>query len=313
MSKKNKPALTLTGTTNVVAIVLLVATLYGFLGRFHWFLDLFSHFRVQYLQLSLPLIGIYLWKRKNVRAWLVVLLALVNYSFVLPLYFGKPHPTQHKPARAMLVNLNARNGNTAQVLAAIRAASPDLLLLQEVTPKWAQELKVLEKDYKYRIAEPRDDCFGIMLLGKYPLEHGKVVEIGNTGVPSIIAETHFPDGVISVIGTHPVPPINGSYAQKRNLQLMELPYVAANQKHPVLLMGDLNTTPFSYWFKRVQELGLKNSMKGFGFQPTWRGNRFMKIPLDHVLHTPEIVIHNRVVGGDVGSDHLPVIVDFSLH
>jgi endonuclease/exonuclease/phosphatase (EEP) superfamily protein YafD len=54
-------------------------------------------------------------------------------------------------------------------------------------------------------------------------------------------------------------------------------------------------------------------MKGFGFQPTWPANsRFLKIPLDHVLHAPEIIIHNRMVGGAVGSDHFPVIVDFSI-
>ena len=95
---------------------------------------------------------------------------------------------------------------------------------------------------------------------------------------------------------------------------MELPYLAANQKHPVLLMGDLNVSPFSYWFKRITEMELKNSMKGFGFQPTWpTGIPFLKIPLDHVLHTDEIVIHRRMVGPDVGPDHLPVIVDFSVN
>ncbi len=169
-------------------------------------------------------------------------------------------------------------------------------------------------DYKYRIAEPQAGCFGIMLLSKYPLERGQVLQIGTAGVPSIVTEAHFPTGVISIIGTHPRPPLGAEYSKQRNMQLIELPHVVMEQKHPVLLIGDLNVTPFSYWFRRVvSESGLKNSMKGFGFQPSWPKNMpFMRIPLDHVLHAPEIIIHNRGVGGDVGSDHYPVIVDFSL-
>jgi endonuclease/exonuclease/phosphatase (EEP) superfamily protein YafD len=54
-------------------------------------------------------------------------------------------------------------------------------------------------------------------------------------------------------------------------------------------------------------------MKGFGHQPSWpTGQFFLRIPLDHVLHAPEIMIHNRMVLQDVGSDHFPVIIDFSL-
>lgn len=312
MKKKNK--LSVDGVADVMGIGLAVATLLGFLGRLHWMLDLFAHFRVQYMQLGLVLIGIALWRRRNKRAVAWVLLACLNYAFVLPLYFGKPAAPNEKPIRAMLMNINAGNGNTQPVIDAIRSADPDLLLLEEVTPKWARELAVLNASYPHRIAEPREDCFGIMLLSKYPLAHEQTIEIEGIDVPSIIADVHFPQGTVSVIGTHPLPPVGAEYSRKRNIQLMELSYMAGEQKHPVLLIGDLNVSPFSYWFRRVvSESGLKDSTKGFGFQPSWPShNRFLRIPVDHVLHSPEIIIHNRVVLGDVGSDHFPVVVAFSL-
>ena len=54
-------------------------------------------------------------------------------------------------------------------------------------------------------------------------------------------------------------------------------------------------------------------MKGYGFQPSWpANNRLLRIPIDHVLHSPEIVIHDRVIGSTVGSDHFPVLVDFTI-
>jgi endonuclease/exonuclease/phosphatase (EEP) superfamily protein YafD len=316
MKKRKQSNLTLKGMLDICAAGLWLATLLGLLGRLFWFFDLFSHFRVQYMQMALVLIGIALWQRLNKRAVVLIVLACLNYAFVLPLYFGKSAPpAAEKPIRVMLMNILARNGNTEQVLAAINQADPDLLLLEEVTPDWAHELKVLDADYPYRIDKPQVGCFGIMLLSKHPLERGQIIQIGEAGVPSIITEAHLPGGVISILGTHPLPPAGAEYSTQRNLQLMELPTIVKGQKHPVLLIGDLNTSPFSYWFRRlVTEAGLKNSMKGFGYQPTWPSHiPFLRIPLDHVLHSPDITIHNRMVGSNVGSDHLPVIIDFTIN
>ncbi len=92
------------------------------------------------------------------------------------------------------MNLNAGNGNTEQVLDAIRTADPDLLLLEKVTPKWAHELAVLNTAYPHRIAEPQSGCFGIMLLSKYPLARERVVGIAihQRVVGGDVGSDHFP-------------------------------------------------------------------------------------------------------------------------
>ncbi|HSR88663.1 MAG TPA: endonuclease/exonuclease/phosphatase family protein [Pontiella sp.] len=314
MKKKKQKRAGLAGIVDGITVGLAIATLFGFLGRFHWFLDLFSHFRVQYMQLCLVPFFIALWKHWNTRAAVLAIIACLNYSLVLPLYIGKPVPAAEKPFRAMLMNINAANGNTEMVLGSISRAEPDILLLEEVTPQWARALEILNAIYPYQVSEPQEGCFGIMLLSKYPLEHGKVVEIGSAEVPSITADMHLPAGVISVIGTHPVPPIGGKASGLRNGQLAELPAVIIGQQHPVLLIGDLNTSPWSSRFTNLLKAsGLNNSMKGFGHQPSWPARHFfLRIPLDHVLHSPQIMVHNRMMLQDVGSDHFPVIVDFSL-
>jgi endonuclease/exonuclease/phosphatase (EEP) superfamily protein YafD len=203
MHKKSQK-LTLIGILDILSVGLLIVTLFGFLGGLWWFFDLFSHFRVQYMQLCLPLIGIALWKRLNKRAAALAILACLNYALVLPLYFGKPAPASTKPTRAMLMNLLAENGNTDQVLSAIQKATPDILLLEEVTPKWADELSVLHKDYEYRMVHTRSDSFGIMLMSKFPLKNAAIKEIGNAGLPSITAEIYMPSGEISFIGTQQI-------------------------------------------------------------------------------------------------------------
>ena len=311
--KKNKRTI-LDGILDVLTLGILITTLFGFLGRFHWFFDLFSHFRVQYMQLCLVPFFITMWRRRNKWAAGLVMLVCLNYAFVLPLYLGKPAPENKNLIRAMLMNINASNGNTEQVLESIKQFSPDVLLLEEVTPKWMHELEILNETYPYCIAKPRADCFGIMMFSRYPLEHGKVIEIGNAGVPSIVAEMYSPQGVVSIIGTHPLPPVGAEYSNHRNSQLAALPDVVKEQKYPVLLIGDLNVTPWSTYFTQlIKESELKNSMKGFGHQPSWpKDIWFMRIPLDHMLYSKGITIHNRMVGRDVGSDHFPVIVDFTV-
>jgi endonuclease/exonuclease/phosphatase (EEP) superfamily protein YafD len=55
--------------------------------------------------------------------------------------------------------------------------------------------------------------------------------------------------------------------------------------------------------------GLKDSRVGFGWQPTWpTGSMSLRIPIDHVLVEPDLVVLERQVGPDIGSDHLPVRV-----
>jgi len=298
----------------IAGVGLAAATVVGFMGRLFWVFDLFSHFRVQIFQATLVLIGIAVWRKQNKQLVFWILLACLNYAFVLPLYFGKPPVATKQPVRAMLMNLNASNGNAEQVLKAIRAADPDLLLLEEVTPKWAGELSVLNADYPYRVSKVRNDPFGIMLLSKVPLSRTNVLFVGDAQIPTIAANVHLPQGEIFLVGTHPVPPISSEFSNLRNNQLVALPQRVRGQKNPVLLIGDLNTSPWSAHFTRLlKDSGLQNSMKHFGFQPSWpAGNRFLRIPLDHVLHSPGILIHNRAVGSDVGSDHLPVLVDFSI-
>ena len=131
MKKKNSSSSSVKGVLDVLGIGLATATVLGFLGGLFWLFDLFAHFRVQYMQISLVLLGLAIWKRWNRRAAGLIVLIVLNYAFILPLYFNKPEPATEKPVRAMLMNLNASNGNTAKVLETIDSFDPDLLVLEQ--------------------------------------------------------------------------------------------------------------------------------------------------------------------------------------
>ena len=85
--------------------------------------------------------------------------------------------------------MNAANGNTAQVLEAIRTADPDLVLLEEVTPTWAAELTVLDNVYTYRKE------LGRILAREHPVRADLVVPVldsGNTAALGYAEESGIP-------------------------------------------------------------------------------------------------------------------------
>ena len=79
-------------------------------------------------------------------------------------------------------------------------------------------------------------------------------------------------------------------------------------------MGDYNATPWSRPFWRfVDRSGLCDSRAGFGVQASFPAmSAVLRIPIDHVLVSCSIGVRDRRIGRDVGSDHLPVIVDLVL-
>lgn len=300
-----------------LAGLLLFVSLVGFLGKLFWAFDLLSHFRVQYLQLGLLVAGFCLWVRRNKCAVVLLLIAAFNYIFIYPFYLGKPAapaPGAPKSTRIMHLNLNAANGNAEAVKQTVEQVNADLLVFAEVTPGWAFELSGLSERYPHHIVKPRENAFGIAILSRLPLSREREEILGSAEVPSLLATVHLPEGDLALIGTHPPPPFNAVFSAHRNNQFQALAAAVREQKDPVLLIGDLNCSPWSPHFRQLlSDAGLRNSMKGFGFQSTWpASNPFVRIPIDHALHDSRVLIRNRIVGSDVGSDHLPLILEIAL-
>jgi endonuclease/exonuclease/phosphatase (EEP) superfamily protein YafD len=303
------------GLVQAAGVVGCVATVLGFLGRFHWLLDLFSHFRVQYL-LGLSCLGLVLLigrRRKTAIACLMA--ALLNAMVVLPLFFGEEvlptSPT--KTFRVLQLNVNTQQGDPQRVLQLIDEVDPDFIVLEELNRHWIQQLSVLETKYPHSLVSPREDNFGIGLYSKWELLDQQIVEFGSAEVPSAFADLSFEGIAVRVIATHPLPPMSAINFQLRNEQLAKLAE-AVDSGTPTLMLGDFNATPWNYFFRNLlKESGLRDSSRGFGIQPTWPSfSRLLSIPIDHCLHSEQIVIVGREIGPDVGSDHYPVIVEFTL-
>jgi endonuclease/exonuclease/phosphatase (EEP) superfamily protein YafD len=117
---------------------------------------------------------------------------------------------------------------------------------------------------------------------------------------------------ITLILAHPVIP-RWQY-DIRNGELLEIASQAKNADTPVVVFGDLNCSPWSYYFEKVLEIGqLKDTERGFGLHPTWSARWYFPwVPIDHCLTSDHFVTLQREVGPDIGSDHLPVFVKLGM-
>jgi endonuclease/exonuclease/phosphatase (EEP) superfamily protein YafD len=293
-----------------------VVTVLGFFGSLWWIFDLFSHFRVQLLA-GLVLLSALLLVRREIKSSIALaIFAGVNLGTIVPLYVGQAPIAADDSFthRALLANVNTRSGKPELLVQVIEQFKPDIIVLEEVDEAWLSALQQELAAYPHTEAAPRADNFGIALYSRYPIRRGEIIYVGDAEVPSVIAEIESPAGVFTVIGTHPVPPGSAENSRLRDGQLAQLPELVRNASSPVLLLGDLNVTPWSYAFRRlVRESGLRDSSRGRGVQPTWP--TFMPlfwIPIDHCLYGAGIQVTDKIVGPGIGSDHYPLIVNFVL-
>ena len=81
-----------------------------------------------------------------------------------------------------------------------------------------------------------------------------------------------------------------------------------------MVVGDFNLTPWSPYFQRfITGSGLRDARKPRRFDHTWPvtfDNAHIGIAIDHSFAHPSLPLVERVIGPDLGSDHMPVTVTF---
>lgn len=296
------------GIFDIFILMALSGTWLGLLGRWHWALDLFSHFRWQYLGICLVAVLWTLFRRR--RLVLIVALAsfLLNAWLLGSLGLGLPRQPSigPEPLRVVSLNVLTSNPDKQRVLDYLRTTNADIIFFMEVDSAWAQALEVLKADYPHALMREQEDNFGSALFSRVPLKDLRVFKNLESDMPSIQARLSLGGRELMLIGTHPLPPIGGGMAASRDTQLRGLAEMVKKLDEPVILVGDLNSTPWSHGMRLLRAgTALDYRCPDPAWMPTWRVGTPFAIPIDHALCTPPLVISTRKIGPDVGSDHRP--------
>lgn len=277
-----------------------------------------SHFRLWWLGLLLMLALWYLHRRRWVPGRIAIVGAAWAFVPLLPYWYAtSPASTSSKeaPLKVIAWNVLWSNERKPEALAWLDSQNADLILLTECTTDWRAALAPLTASYPHQLSSARDGAEGMWLLSRYPLEAPDPEGLG-ANKPWLATVIHSPAGPIRFLGMHPRTPRAGARFDERNAQFEKAAGISAQATAsgmPVLLMGDLNCTPFSPWFSRLLGRGaLRDSAIGFGLTGTWTGQG-VRLPIDHVLVNRRLRVLDYHVEGDWhGSDHRPVTASLAV-
>jgi len=280
----------------------------------HQYLELFSHFRLQYLGVGAILLPMFVLLRRWRYALLMAATIGLNAWFVIP-WFLPAEPARYNESRVKLVvaNVNADNSEYYLLRSLLDDEQPDVVMLQEIGTGWAISLDTYE-DYPYRYIVPRYDNFGIAMLSRIPFDDIETVASPPRGFPTLRARITIDGRPVTLITTHPMSPLAKPNYDARNVQLESLAELVTQSEGALALAGDLNTTMWGRNYARlIDDSGLRNVSRGHGVLPTWPTFMpFAMIPIDHCLVSDEFEIVEVRRGPDIRSDHRPLIVTLQL-
>jgi endonuclease/exonuclease/phosphatase (EEP) superfamily protein YafD len=272
--------------------------------------ELLRHFRIWNAVIGLITGALLLLLRDWKYAAIALLAGLWQGWPVLAWKFPPSDPVKTvEPSRSFTVlscNLYCECVDPERMIASLREANPDILLLMEYTPEWEGKFaETLWRDYPHRIGEPQPGAFGICLASRLPLEDATLqtpVE-DNRAVRAILTVA---GERITLLGVHPPPPVRPDMYDLWRASFAKWPQLLLPDKtaHTVIA-GDLNSTPFAGAFARLcQESGLRDSARGHELTNTWFPlGSLAGLPLDHILISEKLHAFEYLVGPPAGSDH----------
>ena len=170
---------------------------------------------------------------------------------------------------------------------------------------------------RYRILTAGAELL-LVRLGEPSIQLQRWARHAIPGGEAIEARLELAGREVTVLSFHAMAPFGLARAAIRDAQFEWVAQWCRARPGQVIVLGDLNATPWSYPFRRMlRESGLNDSTRGFGVQPTWRVRIGplggwaawpIQIPIDHCLHSPGLIAVERATGPACGSNHFPLLV-----
>ncbi len=247
-------------------------------------------------------------------AWggVFLLAAAVNASLVAPYVLGPgPRPAEGDPTLSVLsFNVGVSNPLRREIAEWVGRERPDVLVIVESSFEWEDALADHGPPMSRVALVPPGRVSGLTLLAD-PAMLARPIEVpfADPG-EAVAAEVGFGGGRVVVLALHPPSPTGAERAARRDAVLAGAAEWVRESALPVLVVGDLNATPWSTAYETLQVRGgLADTAGGAGLQPTWPdGWGPAMIPIDHALHTAGLRAVDRRTGPAFGSAHRPLLV-----
>ena len=302
-----------------MALCVGLGSLLGLFAEHFYRCMLLVNFKAQYFWLAVGLsvlfVGLKRWK------WMgfCLLLAGWNAWYVLPWVLPQRVIVwSGESMRIMSANLLNDNPAHQAFIDYVLERDPDVLVAQEVRRRWPLEL---QRGLSNRYPHIRIES-GLAVFSKQPIDRLRFEDVGVPHRPVVMFETTLHGWQVSMMGIHVHAPRKHSW-KKRNLELANAAKQVTGFEHPVIVLGDLNSSMWDPAYQRFETVSqLRSARRGAGILPTYTKFRkyvpnktlftWLGVPIDHVLVSDDFVVKQFQTGPPWGSDHLPVEVELQF-
>ena len=213
-------------------------------------------------------------------------------------------------AEVLSFNVLQSNEDYARTASLIERTRPDILLLMETNGDWLRALEPQLARYGYRLERPLENTYGMIFATNLEVEQARMVANTSSNTPTLYATLRMGDGArFELVGLHPRPPRPGENTKQRDANIARAGAMTPDGIGNVLAIGDFNDVPWSRTTERFREEGNfldpragRGSFASFPADYSWLG-----WPLDQVMVKDGVKVERLEIGGDVGSDHLPLM------
>jgi endonuclease/exonuclease/phosphatase (EEP) superfamily protein YafD len=279
--------------------------------HWHWTIALAVHFPLQGLVLALLLSCAWASLRPR-RAWVgltLVTTIVLNVNAMAPQFAERAPTSTGSGLRVLCFNTWPHNPHTTDIWDYVAEVQPDIAVLFETSEALLSSSSSLADRYRTTTVDE------FIVLISHDIE------------ASVDSMTRLHRGVavnvvhlgrrLQLVAAHPYPAISDDLELDATTTFEQLEDYCRRASAPVAIVGDLNTTPWSSRFQQLLENGqLVDSLLGRGLQlsfPAWPpviGLPF-GIPIDHCLHSADLLCTSRELGSALGSNHHPLIVELA--
>ena len=288
-------------------------SLLGFLSPVFWGFGLLEHFRVQYA-VAAVFGGLLAWPFKMKRsAWAFIGLLILNAWAVSGVYFGKG-TIEERDGDLRLVSYNVwrREGDIDSINRCLDFYRPDVAYLSEMD---AEKAAAIDDEF-VQFREGSEVLLIRSGVGVELLEARESPAGLGAGLEALLS---YRGQQLRLLAVHLPIPFAGENAAARDRIFRQIATWVQEQTDPVIVVGDLNATPWSALFRKFEaESGLRNSQDGFGLQPTWPMHsprpwrQALLIPIDHCLLSDSLEVVDRRVGMPGTSDHRALFLQLRI-
>jgi endonuclease/exonuclease/phosphatase (EEP) superfamily protein YafD len=283
------------------------------LGAHWWVAELLANLPIQHVLAFAVLLvaAAFLRTRWLLGLTLIGLVAnlLIAAPVLLALQLGEPLPPAGGAPTLDVTFFNTKYfADDEATIEYLRERGDDVVVLALAMQPWRAYLEAADLDLHVRAGPgPTDgEDLEVVVLVRDP--DAEVIVHRPTDDPrdAIVEVVVDLDGQpVHILASHPVSPLTADRAAQRDRTLAQLTVRATEPDAAVVVMGDLNATPWSPKLQAmVREAELIDSQVGFGHQPSYPAARGrLGIAIDHVLHSSELTTVARQLGPSFGSDH----------